>query len=91
MLAFLYLVQSLVLFANLLFRYLLAGSILLAPIQQSASDFTSNQCDQTLDLKIAKVARKGAKAVFYVKRDVLKYLAQKLPNVWTNFVREYVS
>ena len=52
-----------------------------------------NQCDQTLELKIAifhQSCPKGAKAVFYSEWVVFK-MAQKVAQIWVNFVTEYVS
>jgi len=51
------------------------------------------QCDQTLELKVVKFSPKSpqkvAKAVFTFKERFLRYHI-KLPNIWTNFVRENV-
>ena len=51
--------------------------------------FTQVQSDQTIKLKVPQSFPISGQSKFYVKRVVFK-IAQRLSNIWANFVIEYV-
>ena len=62
--------------------------------RKGRNGLAKQQCDQTLELKVAqfssKLPKKVAEAVFTLKEGFLK-LHKKLANIWAYFVRKYVS